>query len=167
MALVRLREVYIDGRVVDVWTEEVGPDMEDVKLYPVEVRTVPERNYARVIYSALLASGARVDAASFEAAAEALEREDGEAFDWGGEIDPLPNYRCLLYPRLDAEALERESETPGNDLTAEVPTTYCFDCGQMVPVADTWAKKADPNYALCEPCFRIAESAGRAKEGQK
>ena len=48
----------------------------------------------------------------------------------------------------------------------EVPTTYCFDCGQMVPVADTWTKKSDPNYALCEGCFRLAESAGRAKEGR-
>jgi hypothetical protein len=49
--------------------------------------------------------------------------------------------------------------------TLEVPTTYCFDCGQMVPIADTWTKKYDPNYALCEACFRRAESAGRAKDG--
>lgn len=49
----------------------------------------------------------------------------------------------------------------------EVPTTYCFDCGQMVPVADTWTKKNDPNVALCEGCFRAAEGAGRAKEGSQ
>ena len=69
--------------------------------------------------------------------------------------------RRLFPPRtieVGAEALEI--------LAAEVPTTYCFDCGQMAPVAATWTKKSDPNYALCEGCFRIAESAGRAKEGR-
>ena len=45
----------------------------------------------------------------------------------------------------------------------EYPSTYCFDCGSMVPIADVWTKKADPNYALCESCFRFAETGGRAK----
>jgi len=45
----------------------------------------------------------------------------------------------------------------------ELPHTCCFDCGSQVPIADVWTKTADPNYALCEGCFRKAEHGGRAR----
>lgn len=45
----------------------------------------------------------------------------------------------------------------------ELPHTCCFDCGSQVLIADVWTKKADPNYALCEGCFRRAEMGGRAR----
>lgn len=44
------------------------------------------------------------------------------------------------------------------------PTTACFECGTTVRTEHVWLKKSDPNVALCESCFRMAERAGRAKE---
>ena len=43
-------------------------------------------------------------------------------------------------------------------------STACFECGITVRTEDVWLKKSDPNIALCEGCFRKAETAGRAKE---
>jgi len=132
----------------------------------------PEHNFASVVYSAFLASGAQVNAASFEAAAEALECPDGaeETEEAGSEF--TGTYHSFLQGRIVRECqqpspwLENGCCVRGPITSLpEVPTTYCFDCGQMVPVASTWTKKTDPNHALCEGCFRLAESAGRAKEG--
>jgi len=44
-------------------------------------------------------------------------------------------------------------------------STACFECGANVKTEHVWLKKSDPNVALCEGCFRHAETAGRAKEG--
>ena len=44
----------------------------------------------------------------------------------------------------------------------EVPTTACFDCETIIPVADTYVSTRDER-ALCETCFKKAEKAGRAK----
>jgi len=44
-------------------------------------------------------------------------------------------------------------------------STACFECGATVKTEHVWLKKSDPNVALCEGCFRTAETAGRAKEG--
>ena len=42
-----------------------------------------------------------------------------------------------------------------------VPTTACFDCGAILPVAETWVNKK--GVALCESCFRKREARGRAR----
>jgi len=44
-------------------------------------------------------------------------------------------------------------------------STACFECGATVKTEHVWLKKSDPNVALCEGCFRTAETTGRAKEG--
>ena len=44
-------------------------------------------------------------------------------------------------------------------------STACFECGATVKTEHVWLKKSDPNIALCEGCFRTAETAGRVKEG--
>jgi len=46
----------------------------------------------------------------------------------------------------------------------ESATTACFDCSKLIPVEDSWSPKDQPTIALCDPCFRIREVAGRARE---
>lgn len=48
---------------------------------------------------------------------------------------------------------------------AEVPTTACFDCDALVPVAETWVNKK--GLALCEGCFTKREAKGRARRGRE
>ncbi len=42
-----------------------------------------------------------------------------------------------------------------------VPTTACFDCDAILPVADTWVNKG--GLPLCETCFQKWEAKGRAR----
>ena len=150
MAIVQLLRICTpSGIVIDVRVEAVGPQDDDVRSYPVECRTIPSRNFAQVVQAELEARGMVIDSPSFDLAALAIDHIIVDTT--GQPLDSRTRYcRCTL------------------DLVVslpEVPTTYCFDCGQMVSVADTWTKKSDPNYALCEGCFRQAATAGRAKEG--
>lgn len=54
----------------------------------------------------------------------------------------------------------------------ESPSSACFDCGTVVPVAEVWRSARKPEIALCEACFRRREAGrepsrtarGRAKQ---
>ena len=56
---------------------------------------------------------------------------------------------------------------------SEPPSSACFDCGTVVPVAEVWRTARRPEIALCEACFRQREARreqkgtarGRAKRG--
>lgn len=64
--------------------------------------------------------------------------------------------RIMEQIRILSERLESIPE--------ESATTACFDCTRLVPVEDSWSPKEQPTIALCDPCFRIREVAGRARE---
>ena len=172
MALVRMREICTpSGIVIDVRCEEEGPQDDVVWSYPVECRTIPSHNFVRVVQAELEARGMVIDSPSFDLAALAIDHIIVEVTGLPMETitgTPLDDRTVIaeaaIFSPITGVMIERRL-FPEPATATEVPTTYCFGCGQMVPVADTWTKKADPNYALCEGCFRTAESAGRAKEG--
>jgi hypothetical protein len=45
-----------------------------------------------------------------------------------------------------------------NKAPSEPPSSACFDCGTVVPVAEVWRSARKPEIALCEACFRQREA---------
>lgn len=57
---------------------------------------------------------------------------------------------------------ERPLHGTGRRVDPGVPTTACSDCGQDVIVEESWVSK-ESGRALCNSCFTVAETAGRAR----
>ncbi len=69
----------------------------------------------------------------------------------------------------EIEGIEKDLQGRGRHWgTRDVgPTDACWECGNLVAVADLYLSTRDEYKALCPTCFQAAETAGRAKEREE
>ena len=92
------------------------------------------------------ADASRLDWTPILAAIELAEQGDWSSFE-------------VLLEDLYARGSEAMFDTIRRD--PGVPTTACFDCDAILPVAETWVNKK--GLALCGSCFQKREAKGRAR----
>ncbi len=96
-----------------------------------------------------------------------IEAEDAGRLDWTPILSAIE--QAERGDRTALEALVENVYIEGREILSlgtgrrdpGVPTTACFDCDAILPVADTWVNQRD--LPLCETCFRNWEAKGRAR----
>lgn len=99
-----------------------------------------------------------------------IEREDGGRLDWTAVLTAVEQAergdRTAFDGLLESVYIRGAEFLPlaGGHPDPGVPTTACFDCDAVIPVADTWVNKK--GRALCEACFLKREVKKRARRRQ-
>ncbi len=96
-----------------------------------------------------------------------IEAKDAGRLDWTPILSAIE--QAERGDRTALEALLENVYIEGREILSlgtgrrdpGVPTTACFDCDAILPVADTWVNKS--GLPLCESCFQKWEAKGRAR----
>ncbi len=100
-----------------------------------------------------------------------IEAEDAGRLDWTPILSAVEQAergeRTALETLLENVYVSGREILPlaGDRLDPGVPTTACFDCDAVVPVADSYVSKR--GLALCESCFLKREARGHARRRNK